>query len=125
MGMAQDGMGGCGSSSGAWRKERSASVDRNECICATPWSKNSCAFGFDVVIGKWTVPWPLRTLAGSAGAVPLGGGTHRSGCFVCSNTAQAATRSTVAAFIVGALASILPKGWGGRPSLVVAYLKGL
>ena len=40
-------------------------------------------FGFDVVIGKCTVPCPVINFAGRAGAVPLGGGAQLSAPFSC------------------------------------------
>src|SRR4029079_13518122 len=67
-----------GSSAAACRKERSASTAQKECICATPWLKNSCAFSLVVVMGKVTRPWPVMIRAGSDGAVPVGGGAQRS-----------------------------------------------
>src|SRR5437867_6405289 len=78
MAIPQYGIGACGSSAAACRKERSASKAQNECICATPWLKNSCALGFEVVMGKLICPWPLRMRAGSDGAAAPGGGAHRS-----------------------------------------------
>src|SRR5260370_37436632 len=71
-------MGACGSSAAACKKDRSASTAQNECICATPWLKNSCAFGFDVVMGKSICPCPVMMWAGKVGAEPPGGGTHIS-----------------------------------------------
>src|SRR5260370_17546931 len=71
-------MGACGSSAAACKKDRSASTAQNECICATPWLKNSFAFGLDVVIGKSICPCPVMMRAGKAGAVPPGGGAHMS-----------------------------------------------
>src|SRR5216684_823957 len=97
--MPQCGIGASGSNSAACRNDRSASVAQKECNCATPWSKNSCAFGFEVVIGKWTWPWPLMIFAGREGATPLGGGTHMSGCFDCAKAETVAMNKTVAVFI--------------------------
>jgi hypothetical protein len=39
--------------------------------------------------------------AGSAGAVPLGGGTHRSGCLDWLNAMAAVSRTIAGAFIFG------------------------
>src|SRR5215467_13177861 len=72
------GIGAAGSSAAACRNERSASKAQKECICATPWLKNSCAFGFEVVMGKLIVPCPVMMRAGKVGAVPPGGGAHMS-----------------------------------------------
>src|ERR1700746_2201930 len=83
-------MGACGSSAAACRKERSASKAQNECICATPWLKNSCAFGLDVVIGKSICPCPVMMWAGKVGAVPPGGGTHISFGLVSAATSNVA-----------------------------------
>src|SRR5712691_10027116 len=78
MAIPQYGIGACGSSAAACRKDRSASVAQKECICATPWLKNSCAFSLDVVMGKSMRPCPVRMRAGRDGAAPPGGGTHIS-----------------------------------------------
>ena len=83
MAMPHCGMGAAGSSAAACRKLRSASRAQNECICATPWSKNCCASGLDVVIARCTVPMPGRILAGSVGASELGGGAQLSPPFGC------------------------------------------
>src|SRR5437763_11662994 len=82
MAIPQYGIAACGSSAAACRNDRSASIAQNECICATPWLKNSCAFALEVVIGKSICPCPLMIRAGSAGAVPPGGGAHMSFGFV-------------------------------------------
>src|SRR5258705_1538147 len=72
------GIGAAGSRAAACKKDRSASVAQKECICATPWLKNSCALGLDVVMGKLICPWPVRIWAGRDGAEPPGGGAHIS-----------------------------------------------
>src|SRR5260370_12910493 len=88
-------MGACGSSAAACKKDRSASTAQNECICATPWLKNSCAFGLDVVIGKSICPCPVIMWAGKAGAVPPGGGAHMSAGLVsvAANSVEVPSRA--------------------------------
>src|SRR4051812_37832197 len=90
--MPQYGIGASGSSAAACMKERSASLAQKECICATPWLKNSCAFAFDVVIGKLIWPCPDRILAGSDGAAPPGGGAHMSFGFASGDFDSAANK---------------------------------
>src|SRR5262249_487431 len=72
------GMGADGSSAAACRNDRSASRAQKECICASPWSKNFCASGFEVVMARCTVPIPGRIFAGKVGASALGGGAQLS-----------------------------------------------
>src|SRR5688572_20050109 len=87
--MPQCGMGASGSSAAACRNERSASVAQKECICATPWMKNSRALGFEVVIGKrmYSLPWPDSIFAGNDGGTLPGGGEQRSVVLDCANAA--------------------------------------
>src|SRR5947207_2087302 len=78
MAIPQYGIGALGSSAAACKNDRSASVAQKECICATPWLKNSCALLLEVVIGKLIAPCPVMMWAGKAGADPPGGGAHMS-----------------------------------------------
>src|SRR5687767_7971329 len=77
----------------ACRNERSASVAQNECICATPWMKNSWALGFDVVIlnRMCSLPCPESSLAGSDGGTLPGGGEQRSTVLDCAKPALASS----------------------------------
>src|ERR1700692_99419 len=50
-------------------------------------------------MGKWTTPCPVISFAGSDGATPLGGGTHRSGCLLCANRAEVASNNRAADFM--------------------------
>src|SRR5258705_13826872 len=87
------GIGAAGSRAAACKKDRSASVAQKECICATPWLKNSCALALDVVMGKSMRPCPVRMRAGSDGAVPPGGGAHISLGLTSGTLLSAANRA--------------------------------
>src|SRR5262249_40143635 len=76
--MPHCGMGASGSSAAAFKKDRSASRAQNECICARPWSKNSCAFADLVAIARWARPCPGNSFAGKDGRMLEGGATQRS-----------------------------------------------
>src|SRR4030095_8374045 len=91
MAMPHCGIGASGSSAAAWRNERSASVAQKECICATPWVKNSWALRFDVVMVNriCSLPCPLSSFTGNEGGTLPGGGEQRSAVLDCANAAPA------------------------------------
>src|SRR5688500_20310554 len=98
--MPQYAMAISGSSVAAWRKERSDSMNQNECICETPWLKNFLASSDRVVTGMFVSPMPGRSFAGNGGCAP-GGTAHRSAsgrccaAISCVTDPGAVTRSVV------------------------------